>query len=170
MSQSAVIVNPPHNQCPALTPSCDSRRIGSGSSPCLLHTHYPAEWLTLFSATSYRTFSVLTLPHHQFACQFLLIGFHPTRITDASLYERIKWFFPSTMPGSLPGNQPVTPLAINYPELCHCFPSFIKPRTIFLPLWLTAAMMTLHIQWTNKREIQASGINDKQWQYFQLHI
>lgn len=39
------------------------------------------------------TFPMLTLSDHQFACQFLLIGFHPTRITAASLYERMKWFF-----------------------------------------------------------------------------
>lgn len=118
-----------------------------------------------FLQNSSWTFSMLTLSDHQFACQFLLIGFHPTRITAASLYERIKWFFPLTMPGSLPGNQTVTPLAINYPELRHCFPSFIKPWTIFLPPVINSSHDdALHPMSQHKREIQASGMDDKQWQ------
>lgn len=125
-----------------------------------------------FLQNSSWTFSMLTLSDHQFACQFLLIGFHPTRITAASLYERIKWFFPSTMPGSLPGNQTVTPLAINYPELHHCFPSFIKPWTIFLPPVINSSHDdALHPMNQHKREIQASGTDDKQWQeYFKQNI
>lgn len=60
----------------------------------LMHTHYHAKLPTLFFLqNSSWTFSMLTLSDHQFACQFLLIGFHPTRITAVSLYERIKWFF-----------------------------------------------------------------------------
>lgn len=111
---------------------------------------------------------MLTLSDHQFACQFLLIGFHPTRITAASLYKRIKWFFfPSTMPGSLLGNQTVTPLGINYPELRHCFPSFIKLWTMFLPPVINSnhddALYPLN---QHKREIHASVIDDKQWQEY----
>lgn len=118
-----------------------------------------------FLQNSSWTFSMLTLSDHQFACQFLLTGFHPTRITAASLYERIKWFFPSTMPGSLAGNQTVTPLAINYPELLHCFPSFVKPWTILLPPVINSSHDdALYPMSQHKREIQASGMDDRQWQ------
>lgn len=69
------------------------------------------------------------------------------------------------MPGSLPGNQTVTLLAINYPELSHCFPFFIKPWTIFLPPVINSSHDdALHPMNQHKREIQASGIDDKQWQ------
>lgn len=76
------------------------------------------------------------------------------------------------MPGSLPGNQTVTPFAINYPQLHHCFPSLIKPYTIFLPPAINSSHDdALHPMNQHKREIQASGIDDKQWQeYFKQNI
>lgn len=84
-----------------------------------------------------------------------------------SLWKNKVIFFPSTMPGSLLGNQTVTLLAINYPELCHCFPSFIKPWTTFLPPVINSSHDdALHPMNQHKREIQTSGIDDKQWQEY----
>lgn len=77
-----------------------------------------------------------------------------------------QWFyFHSTKPGSLPGNQTVTPLAVNYPVLCHCFPSSTKLWTIFLPpVIISSHDDALHPLNEHKREIQAAGRDDKQWQ------
>lgn len=108
---------------------------------------------------------VLTLSDHQFACHFLLIGFHPTKITAVLSMKEEREFFPvSTMPGSLAGNQTVTPFAINYPVLHHCFPSVMKPWAILFPLWLTAVMMMPYLQWANTMGRSGNQAYDKQWQ------
>lgn len=74
-------------------------------------------------------------------------------------------FFPfSTMPGSLAGNQTVTPFAINYPVRHHCFPSIVKPWAILFPLWLTAVTMMPYLHWANTMGRSGNQAYDKQWQ------
>lgn len=141
--------------------------------PFFLRTHITMQnhLQTLFSATSYRTLPGLFYAHNVWSSICMSVPFNwissNQNYSCLSLWKNKVILFPSTMPGSLPGNQTVTLLAINYPELCHCFPSFIKPWTIFLPPVINSSHDdALYPMNQHKREIQTSGIDDKQWQEY----
>lgn len=97
-----------------------------------------------FLRNSSWTFPMLTLSDHQFACQFLLIGFHPTRITAVSLCERIKWFFfLQQCQGPYQGiklSLYLLLIILSYASIS--LPSWSHEPYSF-PLWLTAVIMML---------------------------